>query len=831
MMLARLSRAFFYRHPGQLAFALVGFAAGIAVVTGVALLRGSLVEALDAVSDELVGERSFVVRHPSGRIPVETYAALARTPGAPDLVPVLRAPVRVGETRLELIGIDPFTSLGPVARGDSRDQARDRPGGWTAVFDPQAGQAPVAVSRATLELLDARLGDQVTLEHNGDRTEVRVASVVAGAAGLDRRLIADIARAQDLLGVRGWVSELLAPPEAGTWLRQHVAAPLVVEDASSRRASALRLTAGMRANLTAMSLLALATGLFVVYSVLAFLMVQRRRTFGMLRALGMTHRALARMLVVETFMIAAVGGLAGLVGGTLLADRLLALVAAPVAEVYGRLAPAATVPGPGLYIAIWLAGLAAALLVTVPVLREALAIPPGRLVRAFGHAPMPARLLTALAIPPVAAGLAWVVLDARLIAALGGLFLALAGLIVLIPAAGFGLLRWVGRRMAGGAGGGLPGRALRLLESARGRLSPALAALSLSLALALGMAMMILSFREAVGDWVDRLLRADVYVSVPGRTLGRTLAADEKRRLADLEGVAMLSSVRRARLVDDTRLTAYDLPRRAWDGFELLAGDPDAAWQAFDSGTGVLVSEPLARRRGLDVGDRIELPLPVGERTLAIAGVFRDYSSETGYVAVADRRYRDWFDDTAVDSVGLYLAPGAMLAAVEERVRALFGEENVETVTPADVRRQSLAVFDRTFRISWALAALVGLIALIALASALLAQGLERAREHATLRALGLEPGRLFALVTLQSGALAATAVAMALPLAVLIHYALTLLVQPRAFGWSLEAGLPPLAPVLWVVPAALAAGTLTGVYPAWRIVRRPVIAHLRAGR
>ena len=33
-MLARLSRAFFYRHPAQVLLALIGIAAGVAVVTG-----------------------------------------------------------------------------------------------------------------------------------------------------------------------------------------------------------------------------------------------------------------------------------------------------------------------------------------------------------------------------------------------------------------------------------------------------------------------------------------------------------------------------------------------------------------------------------------------------------------------------------------------------------------------------------------------------------------------------------------------------------------------------------------------------------------------------
>ncbi|MFO7763955.1 MAG: FtsX-like permease family protein [Wenzhouxiangellaceae bacterium] len=814
-MLARLSRAFFHRHPAQVLLALVGIAAGVAVVTGVALLRGALVESLDAVSAELVGDQALVVRHPSGRLDVDTYARLARAPGAPDFVPVLRAPVRIDGERLEVVGVDPFSGIRTLTGTDGTGLS-------AALFDGDDEAPAAVVSRSTLELLGLEPGAVVELDEEG--ASVRFSAVIEGRPGLDRRLLMDISLAQEMLDEHGWLSELLAPPESETWLRDRLPDELLLTSAANQRASARQLTAGMRANLTAMSLLALATGLFVVYSVLSFLMVQRRRTFGLLRALGMTHGTLARMLIAEVAVIAAFGALAGLVAGTMLSDRLLQLIAAPVAEVYGQLPPAVTHPTLGLYAFIWLAALAAAVAVTLPILREALQIPPGRMVRSFSVRVLAARKVLPLALALTAGGLLWVVLDGRLIAALGGLFLVLAGVIVMIPMVGFGLVRAVSQRTATT----LPGRALRLLETARGRLSPALAALSLALALAIGMGMMILSFRAAVGDWVTRLLQAEMYVSLESGALER----GQVEKLAGLAGTEVLSSVRRTRLADGTTLTAYALPPRAWEGFELLEGDSQKARAAFKAGTGVLVSEPLARRRDLAVGDSVELLAPQGQVRMPVAAVFRDYSSEQGFVAVSSALYRRWFDDAAVDSVGLYLAPGVTPEDMGRRIEeALELDGAVQWITPGGIQRESLAVFDRTFRISWALALLVGLIALVALTSALLAQGLERSREHATLRALGLTPGRLFGLVTVQSAGLTAIALVTALPLAVLIHYALSLLVQPRAFGWSLPAGLPPIEPMLWVVPVALVLGTLTGLYPAWRIGRRPVVEHLRAGR
>ncbi|MDT8409707.1 MAG: ABC transporter permease [Wenzhouxiangellaceae bacterium] len=815
-MLLRISHAFFRRHPAQLLLAVIGIAAGIAVVTGVALLRGALLESLDAASAELAGEQALAVRHPSGKLPIESYARLARQPGAPDFVPVLRLPVRADGQRLEVLGVDPFSGFGAVSSALGPDLAG-------ALLESAQDLPAVMATRATLDLVGVDVGDSIEIQYRGEAVRVQVAASLQGVAGLDRRLLMDIARAQSTFGVRGWVSELLAPAGAGQWLQANAGDELTWQTGQQRRASARQLTEGMRANLTAMSLLALATGLFVVYSVLSFLMVQRLRTFGLLRAIGLTHRGLAQMLLLEALLLASIGGLIGLVAGTLLSDQLLALIADPVGEIYGQLPLARSQPNMWLYAAIWLAGLAAAVVVTVPILREALGVSPGRLARSHQLRPVPVARLLLISLALGAAGLLWILLDARLVAALGGLFLLLAGLILLLPAAGFGLLSRLSSRYVSTLGG----RALKLLQAARGRLSPALASLSLALALAIGMGMMILDFRGAVDDWVQKLLRADLYVSASGRAL----TPDEKDQLTSLEPVRTHSSVRRRQLADGLQITAYDLPAEGWQGFEWLRGEPRAARRAFEAGDAVLVSEPLARREDLSPGDRIELTLPDGKTTLPIAAVFRDYGSNRGYVAVADEAYRSWFDDDLFDSLGLYLAAGSDTDQLIGALEALELDRQLSWVTPAAIRDESLAVFDRTFRISWALAVLVGAIALIALTSALLAQGLERAREYATLRALGMTPMQLFGLVTIQTTGLTGAAVLLAVPLAVVIHYSLAFVIQPRAFGWSVPLSLPPAGPILWVAPLALLLGAAVGMIPAWRIVRRPPIDHLRAGQ
>lgn len=800
------SRRFLRQHPGQLLLALLGITAGVAVVTGVALLRDVLIHSLDAAADALAGSDSVRIEHPGGRMDEAIFADLATRPGAPDLVPILRATVRHRGERLELLAIDPLaTAFGPMGLG----------GAATA---PLLGSTRgILLNRATLERLGADPDSALEISLAGRSVELEIVAVLEDLPGLDQRLLMDMANAQDLLDRAGELSWIEAPASASAWLDRQIDAPLLLRSAGERRASAASLTAGMRANLTAMSLLAFAVGLFVIHAVLAFLLVQRRRQIAMLRAVGVTIGQLRLVLATETLILAGLGGLIGLSLGTMLADQLLELVRAPIAEVYGRVTARGIQPSLGLYLVVWLITLLLALASVTGLLASAGRIPPGVL----GRTPDQSRTSLRPYWPALALALAGTLvlsIGSSLEGALVGLFLWLCVAALLAPGAGMRLLSaWhtVRRRH-------LSGRAIGMLGQARLRLAPALAALSLALGLSAGLAMMVLGFRGAVDDWVDRLLRADTYLTASTGIIDEAVTA----RINGWPEIRAVSSARQRELGDGSRLLAFDLPAAAWEGFEWLAGDPEQARVGFDQGRGVLISEPLARHRALNPGDRLALPTPSGPVELDVLAVYRDYGSERGVLAIDGSLYRELFADPVRDSLGLYLAAGAELEALQARLEEL--EITVSLTSREQVRSQTMAIFDRTFRISWALALLVALIALVALVSALLALGLERGRDYASLRALGLTRAGLVGWVVTQTTALAAVAALLAVPISLALHSALSLIIQPRAFGWSVPFSLP-LWPWLLMLPLALLIGALAGLYPAWTIARRDPAPLLRS--
>ncbi len=820
-LLALSSHRFIKSHPGQWLMALIGMAAGVAVMSGVWLMQQALLGSLELATAQLVGQSTVRVQPTRAQLPESVYRDLALLPGAPDLFPLVEVNVAVetadadSTTPMQVLGVDPLSGI-----GDRHALA------GTAIAGALIGSDnAVVINTNTARRLGVSVDAPLVVQHQNDSRTLEVIAIVETHPGLDGRLIMDISTAQSVFGWVGFLSAIEAPASAKTWLENRPTDGWVVETSAERRASAADLSRGMRTNLMAMSLLALAVGLLVVYAVLSFLLVQRRKTLGLMRAIGITQRHVVIGLSLEVAVLSIFGGGLGLVLGTELANALLGLVSTPYEAIYQVTPATAVQPTWGLYASLWWMALVMAMVTVASVLKEAFQVPPGQLARHHSGPSSHTAPWGRWALAPAVVGVALLAFASNLMAALAGLFLVLAALSIWLPKLGF----WGLARLRDHLGDGLIKRAWLMLLSARHRLMPAVSALALALALSAGIGMMVLGFRGAVGDWVERLLQAEVYLTQNNNSITPEL----QYLVTQTPGIEAISSVRRARTATGFDVLAYDLPAQAWQGFEWLSIAPDlgneqAIEVAFESGQGVLITEPLATKEDITAGDEISIMTPKGSTTFSVLAVFRDYASEQGAVALDDALYFNLWGDALKDSLGLYFVSDDIqdtLARLQDRLGA---EQPITLTTRQSIKNQTLAVFDQTFQISWALAWLVGLIASIALISALLAIGIERAREYATLRALGLSPTHLSRLVIAQTLGMALMAAVLALPLSLVIHGVLSAVIQPLAFGWHIEWRLP-LMP--WVVTGliALGVGVVAGLYPAYSIQKTPPARLLRS--
>jgi putative ABC transport system permease protein len=406
----------------------------------------------------------------------------------------------------------------------------------------------------------------------------------------------------------------------------------------------------------------------------------------------------------------------------------------------------------------------------------------------------------------------------ELYAAFAGLFGVLAAGALLTPLATVALMSALDRVLARRAG--IPVTlAVRGVSASLSRTGVATAALAVAVATVNGVGLMIASFRASLDDWLQTTLTADIYLSAPedDGVLSDLVASGALTGLPGVEGLTLT----RARVVPtahgDVAIRAVQPGVRGW-GLELVAGNGVAGFEALADGTGVIASERLLFAADLRVGDELELPSPGGLRRQPIVGAFRDFNTGVPAVVMALDRYRsDWGDDE-LTGVGVDLATAADAVAVETAIRSLVGP-TARLRSSARLEELSLAVFDRTFKVTEVLRVLAGIVAFLGILSALLAIELERARELSVLRTLGFTPGGLGATLLTQTGLLGLAAGLAAVPIGTALALLLVHVINRRSFGWTMDFVLTPQALASGVLLAVIAA-LLAGIYPAWRASR-----------
>jgi putative ABC transport system permease protein len=367
--------------------------------------------------------------------------------------------------------------------------------------------------------------------------------------------------------------------------------------------------------------------------------------------------------------------------------------------------------------------------------------------------------------------------------------------------------------------------------AARRRLGVSVAALLLAFAIVWGMNALVESFRRTVDAWADMTLRADLWVtpqSRAGSPTEGTMPAAWRARLAALRGVAAVDAYRVREILiggDLCFLGAGESDVLVNHGFLPLVGyaDPRPVLRGMRRGERTaLVSEPLARRHGFGERSTLALDTPTGRHEYRVLAVYRDYSSDRGYVVLDRDTYLRDFRDSLVTTFGIYLEPRVRREAGAAAVARLFTPDELIRVTDTrSIREEVRRVMKDTFSVSDALTVIATVVALLSVLGTLAALVLTRTREIGVLKAIGASGRQVLAAFLIESALLALTGLLLGAFTGALLSAVLVHVLNRESFGWTLALVTPwrralLLAALLFV--AALAAA----VPPARRASRVP---------
>jgi putative ABC transport system permease protein len=839
------------REVGTTLPAVLGVALGVAVFVAIRLANHSAMASFRATVDAVAGTANLQLAAGAEGLPERLFPEVRRVPGVLAAAPVVQSVAPVADGRGEallVLGIDPFSERAfdryGLSAGDARGPAAEE--GRAFLSDPRAA----AVTQSLARRLGLREGSSLPLLAGTRRVPLTV-RVVLRSERLEQAMggnlvLVDIATAQEIFDRYGRLDRIdLQVREAERQAVSTRLAPLLPPGAQigrpeGRTRQVEEMIRAFQLNLTAMSCIALLVAAFLILNSVSMSVVRRRREIGVLRALGVTRGQVLRMFMAEAAVCGVLGGALGVALGVGLAHASLSAVSQTISALYVvvkartvDLSPAILAQGAGL-------GVGAALLAALIPAREAAGTAPSATIQqgvVMEPQALPIRAWSLLGVGALvlSAATGWFTLrlEQPLLGFGSGVFL-LAGFALLTPLAVLVADRLLTPTVSAifRVEGLL---AARYLVESLARTGAVIAALMVAVAMWIGLSLMVGSFRDTVDTWVTQTVRADLYVEPAGRTMRGTSAALPTEVVEAARGLPEVAAVDTYRGVTANHggrrvsLVGLDLSVLERHGRILFRdGRSPEILARTRAGRGVVVTESFARRFGARPGERIRLETPSGPREVPVFGVFYDYSTDAGAIVMDRGLYAEWWGDPTINSIALYLKPGAEPdAARHTLLAALKGRHALLMTSNQSLRRQVLHVFDQTFRITYALQAIVVIVAVLGILNTLTALMLQRGREIAVLRAVGAWRRQIRRLVMVEAGLIGVMAHAIGSLCGVALALMLVHVINRQFFGWSIQFRLDP---VLFLHSGViiLAAALLAGLLPARHAARRVAAEAMR---
>lgn len=837
------------RHPLLGLLNILSVALGVAVYLATQIANQSANRAFAATIDLVAGKAELQITAPGGHLPETALPQVASAPGVSAATPIVRGRITLPDfpgEYLEVLGLDVFTNA-PFRTFDPTNFDTTELDIQRWLGDPNS----IAVSEEFVKRHNLKAGDKIRGRVGVTDHELSIGFLIRRDAAFDPHFAAlDIGWAQELFGRRGEFSviqlKLTNPRERETTiagLREILPKDARVAAPAQRTEEVDKMLGGFELNLTAMSLVSLLVGMFLIYNTVSASVVRRHHEIGILRSLGVTRREIRALFLSEAVVLGAIGSLLGLIGGLLLAQVLVGTVAETISSLYVLVQVREATLQPWTFALAWIIGLgsvvASAWFPAQAAAKEdpVEALHGGTRLERSVH-PSPAWLIGGLLSVFLAAAFSFLALypGPRWLG-FGAALLVLAGFSFLVPRLVLHFSRGVGkllRRLR-------PHRRKARIETelAAANLSRALlrnsvtvAALALAVAMTVGVSVMVFSFRQTVEAWINETLIADLFITPSSNEVAGAnsfVPPSALQFLASHPAVETIDTFREMELpMGEKHVTVAVIRGSERRHFQFLRGNDSALMRRFHDEPCVFVSESFARRNRLRENDDIALTAPDGTRHFSVAAVFYDYTRDQGIVYMSAKNFVNFWHDDRVNSVAVYVKKDRNAEEVSAAFRAEFSRDGQFAIySNQSLRRRIFEIFDQTFAVTYVLLAIAVFVAITGIFLSLTILITERQRELAILRAIGASAAQIRKLLLSETAMLGLLAAGVGMVSGICLSIILTGVINRAFFGWTIHLAFPwrslSLTPV-WI----LAAAVIAGVIPAWRASRMILADNLR---
>jgi putative ABC transport system permease protein len=802
--------------PARLGITVLAIALGVALGAAVFLVNSSALNEFGLATKRLVGESDIVIRGPRDGFAEQLFVELAQDPAVSAASPVLELEVALAgrSSTLKVLGLDLFraAALQPALAGDIGENLFQ-------LFKPDS----IYLSSSAAQELNLKRGDTLQVTVGNAPKALRVLGLLSQATYPQALGVMDIASAQWTFNAVGRLNRIdlrLAPGTDVDAMRQDLRnklpAGVLAIAPQVERDRAVTVTRAYRVNLNMLALVALFTGAFLVFSTQSLSVLRRRRSLGLLRALGLTRRELRRALLGEGLILGVAGSLIGVILGAVIAAAVLRFLTGDLGNGQLRAVGASLRAAPLPIIAFFVVGTVVAGIGAWAPARSAARQPPARSLKGGdGDYAVVARTSWQLGIALLLGGTALACLPP-----IGGLPLfgygaiatLLFGAVLLVPT-----VTMKGLDLAPRTHRTVVDLAVTQLRENVGLSALSLAAIIVSFSLMVAMAIMVYSFRLSFDQWLGKLLPADLQLREPFGNDTAFWSADDQSKLEAVPGVSRVEFRRtRQLLLDPARAPVTLIARGAGDAqtaaeLPLVQSVPPQGAAA--NSRAAWISEALQDIYGYRIGDQLALPLAGRLQQFTIAGVWRDYARLSGSVAISRPAYVAATGDRSANEGSLWLNAGVdARAAVQALRRTLANGDSLEIITSTALHERSLQIFDRAFTVTYALEAIAVIIGLTGVSFAAGSTALARRAEFGMLRHIGMLRRQVIGMLASEGILTSAFGVLYGLGLGLALSLVLVYVINRQSFNWSIDLSVPAWQ-LAFLSIMLIAAAALTAVW------------------
>lgn len=853
------------KRPGRVFLSGLGIALGVALFLSIQLINQSTLQSFRENVAAVAGETKLSISGGDAGFSESWIERVERIPDVRAVVPVVenRAYFMLSDGKTEtlhILGIDLLKDKSVRSYRTTDEMIIDDP----LVFLNQADSIILTreFAKAHRFAIDSKM-DLMTA-HGKKQFTVRGLLMPTGPAKAFGGAIAimDIDAARVTFGKEGKVDRLdlvttddANPEQVAANLRQRLGDGFLVDRPQTQSESLARMVKSFQGMLSFLSLTALIVGLFLVANSVNVSVAERRKEIGTLRAIGARRGRILRLILIENALIGAFSSAIGVAAGWMLARSLLGVATKAlnaqftaqfnVSRIYFETSD--VIAGIALgtltcLVAAFLPAYRATLIAPIEALQPQEISSVSKPSVFWKISPWAGALL--LIYLGFAAWTGWGK-DLKTLESIHTL-LGILGAAFLAPLLVLGLMsqlrRWIDFEKNSVLRVGLE----NLLRN-RSRTASNTLTLIVGLLLVVIISCVTSSFRWSIERWFTRMIsQSDLMISSSGRWTQlqmQPLHQDLARQLEKIPGIASrneggILGVRIVKIGYEGRILALkgfeEPPKIEQYGFiDAVSASSEELGRKMYAKTSpipvVLISENMVSAFGKRPGDTLKLGTPQGSQDFLIGGTMQDFVNPEGVIYMSRANYQRFWKDPLLDFFTIRVAPGFSADQVRMNIDATLGKTNgISTLKSAEAIDDIRRSVDENMSFNYAIEIAALAVGLIGLLNTMLISVMERTREIATLRAIGMKRPEVALMTLLECfligsvGALAASA------LGSYISFIWVKSSLSHILGWTLQFYFP------WItIGAALLAGlwvaVLAGILPALRATRIPLSEALRA--